>query len=191
MTLALDPEATRLAQLVTFADSEGGPLIAMSESVAPSWNGVFDAAGNAIFGTTDCDYDRACAESFAVIDVGTGKALTLETPDNSTFVPTPHGARIVRWVGADDAATLITAALAVPDDQFTTTIEDFPHEGGKLLVFDSGSRGAALDMARVAAIDLPAGTYAVRLSIEWRGMVTGADGNPHEVMVQVLDLRRK
>ncbi|MBA3397801.1 MAG: hypothetical protein H0T89_34575 [Deltaproteobacteria bacterium] len=189
--LALDPEAVRLATRLTFADSEGGPLIVMSEAVAPSWNGVFDAAGAFLYGTTPCDYDRACDGGFMVIDVAAGKALTLETPDNSTFVPRPAGALIVRWVGADDSATLISAALAVSEEQFTETIGDLPHAGGKLLMFDSAARGSALDTARVASIDLPAGTYAVQLVVEWRGEVTGADGAPHEVMVQVLDLRRK
>jgi len=163
----------------------------MSETVAPGWNGVCDASGAFVYGTSECDYDRACDGSFMVIGVGAGKALTLETPDNSTFVPRQDGASIVRWVGADDAATLITAARAVTDDKFTETIGDLAHTGGKLLMFDSAARGAALDMSRVASIDLPAGTYALRMCIEWRGPVMGSDGNPHDVMVQVLDLRKK
>lgn len=188
--LPLDPEAIRLSQVVTFADSEGGPLIVMSESAAPSWQGVFDTAGNAIFGKASCDYDRACAESFGLIDVGRMKALTLETPDNSAFVPRAEGALIVRWVGADDADTLISAALALSDDQLAEPVGELPHDGGKLLMFDSAARGCALDPTRTASIDLPAGVYAVRLCIEWQGPVLGADGQPHDVMVQVLELRR-
>jgi hypothetical protein len=191
MTLPLDPEAVRLAGTVTFADSEGGPLIVMSEGIAPSWNGVCDASGAFVFGNAECDYDRACDGGFMLIDVGSGKALTLETPDNSTFVPRPGGALIVRWVGADDAATLISGALAVTDDKFTKAVGDLPHTGGKLLMFDSAARGAALEMDRVASVDLAAGVYEVRLTIEWCGPVIGTDGNPHDVMVQVLDLRRR
>ncbi len=189
--LPLDSEAVRLASTATFADSEGGPLIVMSERAAPDWNGVFDATGAFLFGTAACDYDRACDGGFMVIDVGSQKALTLETPDNSTLVARPDGALIVRWVGADDAETLITAALAVTDDQFTEEIGDLPHAGGRLLMFDSAARGSALDPARVASLDLPAGTYAARLSVEWRGLVSGGDGSPHEVMVQTLHLRRR
>lgn len=188
--LPLDPEAVRLSQLVTFADSEGGPLIVMSESAAPSWHGAFDSAGNAIFGKAPCDYDRACAESFGLIDVGRMKALTLETPDNGGFVPRPEGALIVRWVGADGADTLISAALALSDDQLTEPVGELPHDGGKLLMFDSATRGSALDPRRTASIDVPAGVYAVRLCIEWQGPVLGVDGQPHDVMVQVLELRR-
>src|SRR4051812_8646234 len=61
-------------------------------------------------------------------------------PSNSAFIPRPTGALIVRWVGADDAGTLISAALAVPDDQFTEAVGDLPHDGGKLLMFDSAAR---------------------------------------------------
>ncbi len=189
--LPLNPEAVRLASLVTFAESEGGPLIIMSEAAAPSWNGVCDEDGTAIYGSAPCDYDRACGDPFDVIEVGAAKALTLDTPDNGTFVPRPDGALIVRWVGADDAATLLSAALAVPDCQFTETTSDLPHDGGKLLMFDSAARGSALDPEHTASIELPAGVYAGRLCVEWQGNVEGDDGQPHEVMVQVLELRRR
>jgi Immunity protein 21 len=185
----LDPEAIRLSRLVTFAESKGGPLIVMSESAAPSWLGVYDSTGNAIFGKSPCDYDRACAASVGLIDVGQTQALTLETPDNSAFVPRPEGALIVRWVGADGADALISAALAVSDEQFTESVGDLAHDGGKLLMFDSAARGTALD-PRSASIDLPAGVYAVRLCTEWEGQVLGADGESQDVMVQVLELRR-
>jgi hypothetical protein len=187
--LSLDPEAVRLSPLVTFASSKGGPLIVMSESTAPQWNGVFDSAGNAIYGKSPCDYDRACAES-GLIAVGDAMALSLEAPDNSAFVPGPGGALIVRWVGADDAETLISAALAVPEDQFTEDVGEFSHDGGKLLMFDSGARGSAVEMDKIASIELPAGTYVVRMCFEWQGPVLGTDSEPHDVMVQVLSLRR-
>jgi hypothetical protein len=188
--LPLDPEAVRLSRIVTFADSEGGPLIVMSESAAPEWNGVFDPDGTAIYGTAPCDYDRACAASYGLVDVGSTQALALETPDNGTFLPRPDGALIVRWVGADDASTLISAALGVTDDQFTDPVGELPHDGGMLLMFDSAARGSALTAGRTASIELPAVIYGVRLSAEWQGSVVGDDGQPHDVMVQVLELRR-
>jgi hypothetical protein len=186
----LDFEAIDLADTTTFADSEGGPLIVMSESNAAHWRGVFDAAGTRIFGQSPCDYDRACATSFGLIDVGLGKALTLETPDNGAFIARPEGALIVRWIGADDAATLISAALALTEDAFTDPVGDLDHEGGRLMMFDSALDGARLPDDRTAAIELPPGRYAVRLCVEWQGDVLGSDGAPHEVMVQALDLRR-
>ena len=39
-------------------------------------------------------------------------------------------------------------------------------------------------------LGIPAGNYVVRLCIEWQGAVLGADRRPHDVMVQVLALRR-
>ncbi len=188
--LPLDPEAASLAPNTVFADSEGGPLIVMSRSAAPRWGGVFDDAGANVYGSERCDYDRACEVAFAVIDVGDARALTLETPDNSAFVRRPEGALIARWVGADDATTLLTAALALPDQAFTESVGELPHDGGPLVMFDSASRGAALDPARTAEVDLPAGVYAVDLCVEWAGDVIGDDGAPHQTMLQALRLRR-
>lgn len=183
--------AVKLASSVTFADSEGGPLVVMSESLAPSWNGVCDAQGNAIFGTAPCDYDRACAAAFDTIAVGDREALVLEEPNNSAFIPIEGGAMIVSWVGADDAETLITAALALDDGAFGKELPDLEHDGGRLLMFDSAARGAALDASRVASIALAAGTYGATLCGEWNGSVTGSDGMTHEVLVQALRLRRR
>src|SRR6476659_8933280 len=127
--LPLDPTATKLASSVTFADSEGGPLIVMSESLAPEWNGVFDDQGNAIYGTSPCDYDRACSVTFNTVDIGDREALVLEEPNNSAFIPIEGGAMIVSWIGADDAATLITAALALDDEAFSDELPNLEHDG--------------------------------------------------------------
>lgn len=188
--LPLNPEAVKLASSLAFADSEGGPLIIMSESLAPAWNGVFDDQGNAIFGSAPCDYDRACSVTFNTLDVGDREALVMEEPNNSAFIPIEGGALIVTWAGADDADTLVTAALALDDEAFSDELPDLEHDGGKLLIFDSASRGSALDPKRVASIELPAGTYHATLCLEWAGQVTGSDGQPHDVMVQALRLRR-
>ncbi len=184
MMLPLDPEAVRLAELVTFVGTEGGPLIVMSESAVSSWRGAD--------GPTDVpsDYDRACSGSFHVIEVGPRLALVLETPDNSAFVARPHGALIVTWVGADDAATLISAALAIPDDLFTEHVGELVHDGGGLLMFDSVLPGDSLEPDQTAAIVLDAGTYAFRVCTEWQVAVLGSDALPHDVTAQVLALRR-
>jgi hypothetical protein len=187
----LNPVALKLASSVKFAESEGGPLIVMSESLAPSWNGVFDAQANASFGTSPCDYDRACSVTFNTIDVGDREALVLEEPNDSAFIPIDGGAMIVSWIGADDAATLITAALALNDEAFSDELPDLEHDGGRLLMFDSASRGSALDAPRVASIDLMAGMYSATLCLEQDCSVIGSDGKPHEVMVQALRLRRR
>jgi len=189
--LPLGDEAIRLAAVATFAESEGGPLIAMSERLIPEWLGVCDATGAPIFGTTPCDYDRACVANFGVIDVGAGRALALETPDNGTLVAQPDGALIVRWVGADDAATLLTAALAAADEDFEDRPDELVHDGGDLVLFDSASFGPELDRSDTPSVPLAAGTYGVRLLVEWSGTVLGSDGAPHDTMVQVVRLRRK
>jgi hypothetical protein len=189
--LPLDPEAVRLAATVRFADSNGGPLIVMSESAAKTWRGVFDDTGKAIYGDAPCDYDLACdAGGFELFDVRSAKALSLETPDNGAAIARADGALIVRWVGADDKETLLTAALAAPDADYKDLAAVFEHDGSRLFVFDAGSDGSAIEMDRVSAIELPAGTYKLSLLVEWSGPVTGADGAPHDTMVQVVRLRR-
>src|SRR5690242_8544685 len=135
--IPLNPIAVKLASSVRFADSEGGPLIVMSESLTPSWNGVFDVQGNAIFGTSPCDYDRARSVTFNTVDIGDREALVLEEPNNSTFIPIEGGAMIVSWIGADDAETLITAALALDDEAFGDELPNLDHDGGRLVLFDS------------------------------------------------------
>jgi len=189
--LALDPEAVRLASQLVFSESNGGPFLVLSESALGGWHGVHDASGTVIFGAQPCDYDRACAvgEPPALLDVGTARALVLATPDNSAFVPRETGGLIVRWVGADDAATLVSAALAIPDEDFAELADDLVHDGGRLVMFDSARDGNGLDVDAVASIELPAGAYQVRRCEEWAGEVLGGDGCAHEVMVQVLSLR--
>jgi hypothetical protein len=188
--IPLNPIAVKLASSITFADSEGGPLIVMSECLAPSWNGVFDLQGNAIFGTSPCDYDRACSVTFNTIDIGDREALVLEEPNNSAFIPIEGGAMIVSWLGADDAETLLTAALALDDEAFSDELPRLEHDGGKLVMFDSASRGSALVASRVASIDLMAGTYSATLCLERNCKVADSTGKSHEVMVQALRLRR-
>jgi hypothetical protein len=151
---------------------------------------VFDAAGNAIFGKSPCDYDRACSVTFETIEVGDRAALVLDEPNNSAFIPIDGGAMIVSWVGADDAETLLTAALALDDEAFADELPNLEHDGGKLVMFDSAARGGALAGKRVASIELPAGTYGATLCYEWNGSVVGGDGAPHGTMVQALRLRR-
>lgn len=188
-----DPEAARLAEALEFAESEGGPFLVVSESAVASWHGINDPTGAVIFGTQPCDYDRACAaDAFSMIDVGTTRALTLESPDNSAFVARPDGALIVRWVGADDAQTLLTAAFAAPAEDFKELDAELPHDGGRLRMFDATTSGTMLaERGRDVSIELPAGRYAVSLLVEWSGPVLGADGAPHDTMVQVLRLRRR
>ena len=190
--LPLSDAAVRLASILTFADSEGGPLIAMSERALADWLGVYDAMGTAIYGNAPCDYDRACgAAPCELIDVGGAQAIALETPDNGTLIAQPDGALIVRWIGADDAATLMSAALAVDDVDFEEQPGDYVHDGTDLVLFDSASSGTRLDRKRAASVELPAGTYAMTLLGEWSGPVLGSDDAPHDTMVQVLRLRRR
>ncbi|MBA3461239.1 MAG: hypothetical protein H0T46_14845 [Deltaproteobacteria bacterium] len=178
--LPLDPEAAVLALGLGFAASEGGPLIAMSESALADWQGT----------DTD-DYDRACDASFGLIDVGASRALALDNPDSGAFVARPYGALIVRWVGGDDAAMLLTAAFAIPDESYEDVEGLLPHDGGRLVMFDAAERGPEHLAAASVTIELPAGRYGVRVCPLWEGPVAGVDGNSHDVIVQTIQLRKR
>lgn len=179
-----------------FVESEGGPLIVMAEALAAHWNGMFDAAGNPMMGIAPCDYDRACEAGLGVIGVGSplgdeeGWALVLDTPERSTFVATEAGARIVRWIEAEGPLTLVDAALALDDEDFEEELGTVEHDGGPLVLFDAAVRGEKVAPAKRAAIDLPAGSYELRLCVEWDGEIEDKHGEPHDVVLQVIDLRR-
>ena len=178
--LPLDPEAVVLGPGLRFAASGGGPLIAMSESALGDWQGS----------DTD-DYERACDASFGLVDVGSRRALALDNPDSGAFVARGDGLLIVRWVGADDPAMLLSAAFAVPDEAYQDVDGELPHDGGRLVMFDAAVRGADHTTAESVTIELPAGTYKVRVCPLWEAPVAGVDGNSHEVMVQTIVLRRR
>ncbi|MBA3464314.1 MAG: hypothetical protein H0T46_30460 [Deltaproteobacteria bacterium] len=191
MAVPLDPEAVRLAPGLRFATGDGGPLIAMSESALPDWLGAHDAAGNVLDFDAGSDYARACDETFALIDVGSTRALTIDSSDSGAFLARPDGALIIRWVGAHDTETLISAALAIPADRYQDIEGELPHDRGRLVMFDALERGSALDAESMVSIELPAGCYAVRVCAYWEGPVIGVDGLPHDTMVQTIELRRR
>ena len=185
-----------------FAGSHGGPLVVVPRAHLASWWGCFNAAGDHAYGTEPTDYDRACVDGplpFVIPLRHAGDherhhwAMVLESPDPTCFWPGPNGTvLIVRWVGADTAAGLLSVALAVEEGEWdrTDVVLDIP-EGG-LAVFDSAMDGRSPDEMEngIEYCELPPGRYGVDRILEIETEVEGGAEGDEEVMIQLLRLRR-
>ncbi|MFE1511901.1 immunity 21 family protein [Streptomyces sp. NPDC058726] len=140
---------------VEWAESGGGPLIAVPETVLPFWAG---ADGE----ETASDYDRACEVDglLGLLPVGDAAALVLgDEPAATAFLP-EHGT-LVRWVAGDSEAELLGC---VPAALHTARWQSEVHwkVPGTVLLFDAawpGRHSGATDHVRLT---LDPGRYAVR-----------------------------
>ncbi|HEY4244502.1 MAG TPA: Imm21 family immunity protein [Kofleriaceae bacterium] len=173
------------------AASEGGPFLLLSASAIPAWHGVANDAGEFVYGTSPCDYDRACDTRDDFLAVGAARAYISAMPDPTTLLALPDGAMLFHG-SCDRDADLAVAALAMPDEDFAT-IGEFVHDGSELVLFDSALSHAMLAERadEGARIPLAAGTYDVSRCEEWDGEILNPDGETSRVMVEVTRLRRR
>ncbi|MDH6697215.1 immunity 21 family protein [Streptomyces griseoviridis] len=155
---------------VEWVESDGGPLIAVPETVLPFWSG---ADGDDLAS----DYDRACEidTAFGLLPVGDRTALVLgDEPAATAYLP-EHGT-LVRWYAADTEAELLAGAR----DALTTadwTDERHWNVPGPVVLFDSAWPGTATARTDTLRITLAAGHYAVRSATVrpgpeiWAGLV--------------------
>ncbi|MEU1293344.1 immunity 21 family protein [Streptomyces sp. NPDC005840] len=140
---------------VEWVESDGGPLVAVPETVLPFWAG---ADGDDLAS----DYDRACEidGTFGLLPVGDRTALVLgDEPAATCYLP-EHGT-FVRWCAAETEDELLAAvpdALATAD--WTDDVRwDVP---GPVVLFDSAWPGPHTDRADSLRVTLEPGPYAVR-----------------------------
>jgi hypothetical protein len=184
-----------------FVGSHGGPILVVPKAHVQMWWGCYDEHGEHVFGRAPTDYDRACEDgdlpfTIPLRDAPEGDpqrwALVLEAPDNSAFHPTEDGVLVVRWVGADTAAGLLSVALQVPDSEWERDVLELEVAPGGLCMFDSsgdGRRPDAIDNG-VAEVDLAPGRYTVDRIVEIETDVEHRDGTVEDLMVQLVRLRR-
>lgn len=172
-------------------ESFGGPLIAVPVSALDAWHGCTDSGVTAGDATAADDYDRACAvdDLAAAIAVGENGALALvlgDEPATSCFL-TEHRT-FLRWLAADSAAGLMSAAEAVLSDPATRWEEcgSWVTDGPAVLM-DSAEAGAGLDveypgggLPAQAPVPLPAGRWRIR------AVHTKADEDNWVGLVQLL-----
>ena len=140
---------------VEWAESGGGPLIAVPETVLPFWAG---ADGD----ETASDYDRACEVdgSVGLLPVGDSAALVFgDEPASTSYLP-DHGI-FVRWCAADSEEELLARVPAA----LATAI--WEHEvrwnvPGTVVLFDSAWPGPETERTEHLRVALEPGTYAVR-----------------------------
>lgn len=185
--LTLRPETQKLARKAPFVSSEGGPLLAIPTALLKSWFGVYDAKGE-YDESDESDYDRACAaNSYAAIKVGRGHALVLEGPNSQALVAQPDGTILIpHWIGADDGAHVIEAALSAPPSSWKKEKGTFTIAGDTLALIDSGDDGRKLKPR--AIVRVKPGRYTIESMKEYDGPIR-ARTRTHDLMATALRLR--
>ncbi len=186
-TIIASADMEQIANDLEFAESGGGPLIALPKAAVPWWWGVFDEGGEMTEGGNQ--YELACnAGNGELVPVGDHRAIVLAAPDITAFYPLgDDGGLLLRWVGADTAAGLAAAMVAVPDESWVDTGSVFNAPGGECQIMDSGDDGRN-PMEPVSTFMLPAGRYAILATEERQCEVETSDG-VEEVMANALRLR--
>jgi hypothetical protein len=163
-------EIRSAARTLRFVETTGGPLLLAPREAAASWHGIFDHAGEPIYESAPCDYDRAItgdrSEPF-LLDVGTMRALILPGSLPTAWYPTRDGGLLIRWAGAEGASPLLAGVLGVSASAWRKTRLRFRvGRSGELLLFDSSADGARPGRRRAdrLKIALKPGVWAVDVS---------------------------
>jgi hypothetical protein len=146
----------------TWIDSGGGPLLLLSQSRLPDWNGTDPSPQR----TEGSDYSRACqvASYGGVIPVGRGEAFVLgDEPNLTTWHPRSDlpGGWLIRWVYAEEGTDLIRMLEANSSGWKLLETEYFEITDSPVVLFDSAYPGSDLP-AHTMLIELKPGRYEVR-----------------------------
>lgn len=151
--------------------SAGGPLLLLPVNLRDCWDGIDPPSNNrkveARFRwkrTADpaTDYDRACDvdDYLGILEVGPGTGLVLGgEPMETAWIPQPTegGGLLVRWMWAEDDASVERALAVVPEKLWQRKPERFAFQAGPLALFDAACSGKqALESIE---IDVQGGTY--------------------------------
>lgn len=178
----------RAAKALEFVGTDGGPVLVLPLAHIAEWFGVNDGDGEYAFETKPTDYHRACAvnDPIGSIPVGAAEAWVMPSPDAVAFHPLEDGGLLLRWVGADNGASVLAGALLAPAELWAATGEVLTSEGGFAIV-DAAKDGRE-DKAHTT-FALPAGRYALWSMREYHGDVRIGD-QLHGTMVTAIRLRR-
>ncbi|HJR40606.1 MAG TPA: Imm21 family immunity protein [Gemmatimonadaceae bacterium] len=151
--------SARTTGSLDWLESNGGPLLLLSEELLPSWQG----ADGPMSGSTD--YERACAtrQPLERIRVGSGTGLVLgDEPISTAWMPDASGAGgvLVRLSAAGDqgvAERAIRQGTAAASPRGSSLVMSVR---GPMVLFDAAHPGTDLP-PRALRIELPAGEYEV------------------------------
>ena len=116
--------------------SDGGPLILIGQSALSQWLGIDSA-----------DYERACLveDYVGVLDVGGSQAIVLgdEPCQTSSFIDDTENVFLIRWVYADNDASIYAHLNQLPKNVFDTTAEELKFRASekRYFLFDSTENG--------------------------------------------------
>lgn len=144
---------------------DGGPHLVIPTRLLPAWHGSRINLTNPLDPATD--YGRACAikGKFALITVGSGKALVLADPPMSTWTRISDGGQLAIVVlngwGDMNLDGLVDRALAdLPADKMTDTGERWSIEGSELTHLYAGDE-AAKSVYGVYSMPVESSTYRI------------------------------
>lgn len=186
------PDVEAAAEALRFAETAGGPLILLHRRDAPSWWGAFDEEGEPAEdedGTSH--HEQTWVSDVCVLEVGAVRALVLPEPHPVAVYPVAGGdVLLVCWAGADSAAGVLAASLAIPEAAWRRIDDVLELDGGPLLLIDSARDGRALeeDGEETLEVVLPAGRYAIDWAYGLEAVVLRG-GAREETGVQAVRLR--
>ena len=154
----------------------------------------------------DSHYEEICAAEGLHCEVAGNPVLSLQTPDSTAFLPTETGGYLLRWIGADSAAGVLSVALQQPYQALGERTWTVP-EGGVVLFAGTADRREMEPLVAQALADgkshlpkgepflhiaLPSGAYEIDQleGREFRGKVRHPSGELESLMVQSFRLRR-
>jgi hypothetical protein len=149
--------------------SGGGPLLVLSESGLPYWNGADEPGSGIIPATEDSptDYERACSvrEWVGVIPVGPTEGLVLadEPLDTRWWCSYESGPmHLIRWVHGDSTSAVLEALPGLDGSHLEPTGVLFTNKSERVVLFDSAMPGTDI-LTPYSSVTLAPGTYTVEI----------------------------
>jgi hypothetical protein len=139
----------------------GGPLILMSKTSLPKWNGIGSDGFEAW-----SDYDRACAvdDYLGIINVGDDEALVLgDMPSHTASVVVDSGTILfIRWIWADDENQVVNAInkFSIGQQEWAKTDLEIRFPLSDIDLFDSSYPGESVEETLEMTIEY--GNYTAR-----------------------------
>lgn len=139
--------------------SYGGPFLLLEEQLLNQWRGVHVKNSQVL----ESDYDRACniADYVGLVSVGSDFGIVLGDEPFMTiwYSPEPNNGLIVRWVYAENEASVIAALTNWQNIKWEETELKVHFQDGKLVLFDAACEGIGLSYK--IEIEIPAGDYQI------------------------------
>ena len=140
-------------------DSYGGPFLLLEVGLLDQWRGVHVKNSEIL----ESDYDRACKieDYVGLVSVGSDFGIVLGGEPLMTvwYSPEPNTGLIVRWVYAENEASVIAALAHWQNLEWEKTELKVHLRDGKLVLFDAACEG--IDLPYKIEIEIPAGDYQI------------------------------